>query len=55
MGDKGQTFVVNENDGASFAPDDYVLILPAPIAVGGSERRSNQLRFNFYFSKLDLA
>ena len=55
MGDKGQTFIVNEKDAASFAPDDIVLILPAPVAVGGSERRSNQLRFNFDFSKLDLA
>ena len=55
IGDKGQTFIVNEKDAASFAPDDIVLILPAPVAVGGSERRSNQLRFNFDFSKLDLA
>ena len=54
-GDKGQTFIVNEKDAASFAPDDIVLILSAPVAVGGSERRSNQLRFNFGFSKLDLA
>ena len=53
--DKGQTFVVNEKNGASFASNDIVLILPAPVAVGGSERRSNQLRFNFDFSKLDLA
>ena len=55
MGDKEQTFVVNEKDAASFAPVDIVLILPAPVAVCGSERRSNQLRFNFDFSKLDLA
>ena len=55
VGDKGQTFIVNEKDAASFAPDDIVLILPAPVAVGGSERRTNQLRFNFDFSKLDLA
>ena len=55
MGDKGQTFVVNEKDAASFAADDIALILPAPVAVSGSERRSNQLRFNFDFSKLDLA
>ena len=52
---KGQIFVVKEEDAASFAPDDIVLILPAPAAVGGSERRSNQLRFNFDFSKLNLA
>ena len=55
MADKGQTFIVNEKDAASFAPDDIVLILSAPVAVGGSERRSNQLRFNFDFSKLGLA
>ena len=55
MGDKGQTFIANEKDAASFAPDDIALILPAPVAVGGSERRSNQLRFIFDFSKLDLA
>ena len=55
MGDKEQTFVVNEKDAASCAPDDIVLILPAPVGVGGSEKRSNQLRFNFDFSKLDLA
>ena len=55
MGGKGQTFVVNQKDAASFALYGIVLILPAPIAVGGSERRSNQLRFNFDLSKLDLA
>ena len=55
MGDKGQTFIVNEDDAATFAPNDIVLALPAPVAIGGSERRSNQLRFNFDFSKLDLA
>ena len=55
MGDKGKNFVVNEEDAASFAPGDIVLILPTPVVVGGSERRSNQLRFNFYFCKLDLA
>ena len=55
MGDKRQSFIVNEKDAASFAPDDIVPMLPAPVAVGGSERRSNQLRFNFDFSKLDLA
>ena len=46
MGDKGQTFVANEKYATSFAPDDIVLILPSPVAVGGSERRSSQLRFN---------
>ena len=55
MGDKGQTVIVNEKDAASFAPDDTVLILPAPVAVGGSERRSNQLRFNFDLNKFELA
>ena len=55
MGDKGQTFVVNEKDAASLAPDDIVLIFPPPVATGGSERRSIQLWFNFDFSKLDQA
>ena len=55
MGEKGQTFVVNEKDAALFAPDDIVLILPAAFAVDGSERKSNQLQFNFDFSKLDPA
>ena len=54
MGDEEQTFNANEKDAASFSPDDIVPILPAPVAVGGSAKRSNQLRFNFDFSKLDL-
>ena len=54
MEDKGRIFVVNAKDAALFARDDIVLILPTPIAVGESERRNNQLRFNFDFSKLDL-
>ena len=55
MEGKGLTFVVNEKDGASFASDDIVQILPAPIVVGGSERRNNQVRFDIDLSKLDLA
>ena len=55
MDGKGLTFVVNEEDGASFASDDIVQILPAPIVVGGSERRNNQVRFDIDLSKLDLA
>ena len=46
MEGKGLTFVVNEEDGASFASDDIVQILPAPIVVDGSERRNNQVRFD---------
>ena len=41
MGGKEQTFVVNEKDAASLAPDDNVLILPAPVVVGKLERKSN--------------
>ena len=52
---QGLTFIVNEGDAASFAPDDIVLKLPNPVAVGGSARTSNQLRFDFDFSKFDLA
>ena len=47
------TFVINEEDGASFSQDDIVLKLPVPIAVGGSARRRSQLRFDF--NKVDLA
>ena len=54
MGDKGQISVVNENAAASFAPGNIVLILPAQVAVGGSEK-SNQLWSNFDFGKLHLA
>ena len=50
MGDKGRIFVINEKDAALF-----VLIVRAAIGVGGLERRSNQLRFNFDFNKLGLA
>ena len=35
--------------------NDIVQILPAPIVVGGSERRNNQVRFDIDLSKLDLA
>ena len=55
MEGKRLTFVVNEKDGASFALDDIVQILPAPIVVGGSERRNNQVRFDIDLSKLDPA
>ena len=55
MEGKGLTFVANEKDGASFALDDIVQILSAPIVVGGSERRNNQVRFDIDLSKLDLA
>jgi len=34
-----------------FAPKDIVLKLPTSLAVGGSARRSNQLRFQFHFAK----
>ena len=49
------TFVINEEDGASFAQEDIVFKLPVPIAVGGSARRSSQLRFGFAFNMVDLA
>ena len=49
------TFVINEDDGASFALEDIILKLPAPIVVGGTARRSSQLRFDFDFKKIDLA
>ena len=57
IGDKEQIFVVNEEDVVSFAPDDIVLILPAPVSVNGPERtsRPTHVRFNFDFSKLDEA
>lgn len=48
-------FVINEEDAASFAPEDIVLKLPNPVAVGGSTRRSGQLRFEYDLSQIDLA
>ena len=54
MQGKRLNFVVNEEDGASFASDDIVQILPAPIVVGGSETRDNQVRFDIDLHKLDL-
>jgi len=48
-------FIVNEKDSASFVPKDIVLKLPTPLAVDGSARRSNQSRFQFDFSAVDLA
>ena len=44
------TFIINEEDGASFSPQDIVLKLPAPLVIGGSARKSNQLRFDYDFS-----
>ena len=49
------TFVINEDDGASFAPKNIILKLPVTIVVGGTARTSNQLRFDFDFKKIDLA
>ena len=49
------TFVINEEDGSSFSQEDIVFKLPVPIAVGGSTRRSTQLRFDFDFNKVGLA
>ena len=49
------TFVINEEDGASFSQEDIVFKLPVPIAVGGLARRSSQLRFDYNFNKEDLA
>ena len=49
------TFIINVADGASFAPQDIVLKFPAPLVIGGSARKSSQLRFDYDFSKLDLA
>ena len=49
------TFIINEGDGAPFAPQDIVLKLPAPLVIGGSSKKSSQLRFDYDFSKLDLA
>ena len=40
------TFIVNENDCASFVSDDVVFKLTPPNVVGGTSRRANQLRFN---------
>ena len=37
------TFIINEADGASFAPQDIVLKLSAPLVIGGSAGKSSQL------------
>ena len=47
-------FIINEADGASFAPQDIVFKLPGPLVIDGSARKSSQLRFDYDFSKLDL-
>jgi len=47
-------FIVNEEDGAPFAPTDIALKLPTPLALGGSTWRNKQLRFQLNFSALDL-
>ena len=49
------TFVINEEDGASFSQEDIVFKLPVAIAVDGSARRSSELRFDFDFNKVNLA
>ena len=48
-------FNTDKADGASFAPQDIVLKLLAPLVIGGSARKSSQLQINYDFSKLDLA
>ena len=45
-------FIINEADGASFAPPDIVLKLLAPLVIGGSARKSSQLRFDYDFINL---
>lgn len=38
-------FVINDKDEAYFIKEDIVQKLPEPVTVGGSARRSNQLKF----------
>ena len=40
------SFIVNEKDEASFSANDVVCKLPRPILVGGTARRSNNVRFS---------
>ena len=49
------TFIVNENDCASFVSDDVVFKLPLPNVICGTSRRANQLRFNCDFTKWNLS
>ena len=49
------TFIVNENNCASFVSDDVVFKLPLPNVIGGTSRRANQLRFNCDFTKWNLS
>ena len=46
---------VNEDNAASFVAEDIIVKLPLPTVVLGSTTRSNQLQFNFDFTKLDFA
>ena len=39
--DTAPTFIINEADGASFAPKDIVLKLPAPHVIGGSAGKTS--------------
>ena len=48
-------FNIDKADDALFVPQDIVLKLLAPLVIGGSARKSSQLRFDYDFSKLDLA
>ena len=45
------TFIVNENNCASFVANDVVFKLPLPNVIGGTCRRANQLQFNCDFTK----
>ena len=47
-------FVLNDDDEALFPADDIVQKLPQPRTVGGSARRSNQLKFHYNWNKRDL-
>ena len=47
-------FVLNADDEAVFPADDIMQKLPQPRTVGGSARRSNQLKFHYKLNKWDL-
>ena len=52
---KDITFVINEDDEATFLHNDIVFKLPPPVSLGSTARRANQVRFNCELEKWNLA
>ena len=52
---KDVTFVINEDDEATFLHNDIVFKLPPPVALGGTARRASLVRFSCELEKWNLA